>query len=332
VTAGRPRAVAWVAWGILFGSGSCALAGPAPLPSELAQLASRSLLIDIAAAGSRLVAAGDRGHVLLSDDQGRTWVQAADVPVDSLLTGVCFSDASHGIAVGHDEVILTTQDGGQSWKRTHYAPEAQQPLLDVWCGQAGHAIAVGAYGVYLTSADAGATWIESKLQAQAARKPSGRVDTSGGYHLNAIVAASPSQFFIAAEAGHLYRSDDGGSSWIELPSPYEGSFFGILPLGGDTVLAYGLRGNLFRSEDAGITWQRVQTGTVAMLDGGAMLGRSVVVIGLSGVVLVSRDAGKSFTLIQQSDRKGLSAAVVSGGESLVTVGEAGVKIIRAQSP
>ncbi len=27
-----------------------------------------------------------------------------------------------------------------------------------------------------------------------------------------------------------YRSDDGGATWIELPSPYGGSFFGVLPL------------------------------------------------------------------------------------------------------
>jgi len=32
-------------------------------------------------------------------------------------------------------------------------------------------------------------------------------------------------------------------------------------LGGDVVLAYGLRGNLFRSEDAGATWRKVETGT-----------------------------------------------------------------------
>ena len=35
-----------------------------------------SLLLDIAAAGNRLVAVGERGHILYSSDQGEHWVQA----------------------------------------------------------------------------------------------------------------------------------------------------------------------------------------------------------------------------------------------------------------
>lgn len=321
--------------------------------SELAPLASHSLLIAIATAGQRLVAVGDRGHILWSDDEGRTWTQAAGVPTRALLTGVCFSDASHGIAVGHDEVALTTSDAGQHWSRTHYAPQAQQPLLDVWCGPGGRAIAVGAYNTYLSSEDGGASWSERKFAAQPLRpaaksaatpatKPvgSGAKDADqaddvpgGGYHLNRIVGPSASRLYIAAEAGHLYRSDDGGSSWVELPSPYEGSFFGVLPLAGDALLAYGLRGNLFRSQDAGASWERIETGTVAMLDGGVSAGQErVAVVGLSGVVLVSQDAGKSFRLLQQADRKGLSAATVVGGKTLVTVGEAGVKSLTGLLP
>jgi photosystem II stability/assembly factor-like uncharacterized protein len=325
--------------------------------SEPARLASRSLLIDIAMAGERLVAVGDLGHVLLSDDKGRTWVQADSVPTRALLTGVCFADARRGIAVGHDEAILVTQDAGRTWKRTHYAPEAQQPLLGVWCGQAGRAIAVGAYSAYLTSEDGGASWTQHKLEVQSVQT-SGTGGTSvssgpaasggaqvsrgaasadgsgvGGYHLNRIVAASSSRFYIAAEAGHLYRSDDGGAAWIELPSPYEGSFFGVLPLEGDALLAFGLRGNLFRSEDAGRTWHRIQTGTGAMLDDAVKLKHGgVAIVGLSGVVLMSRDGGKSFALMQQDDRKGLSAVLAVDADTLVAAGEDGIKLIHVNSP
>jgi photosystem II stability/assembly factor-like uncharacterized protein len=301
------------------------------------------------------VAVGDRGHILLSDDKGRTWVQSDSVPTQALLTGVCFADARRGIAVGHDEVILTTGDAGRTWNRTHYSPEAQQPLLDVWCGQGGRAIAVGAYSAYFSSEDGGATWKERKFEAppvhtqpvpaaevkgtkgavgstsHAARAESAD-NIDGGFHLNRIVASSPSRLYIAAEAGHLYRSDDSGVDWVELPSPYEGSFFGVLPLAGDALLAYGLRGNLLRSEDAGLTWQRIRTGTVAMLDGGVTFGNdeghsAVAVVGLSGVVLVSYDGGKSFALLQQDDRKGLSGVLAVGADTLLTVGEGGAKLI-----
>jgi len=313
--------------------------------AEPARLAAQSLLIAIAAAGERLVAVGDRGIIVLSDDRAASWVQAAAVPTQALLTGVCFLDARHGVAVGHDEVILTTADGGRTWQRTHYAPEAQRPLLDVWCGAGNRVIAVGAYSTYLTSADGGATWHDvSFTPAPRPRAPTPRRAAAtapaadpgggaagaagGGYHLNRIVSGAGARLYIAAEAGHLYRSDDSGATWQELASPYEGSFFDVLPLSGGAVLALGLRGNLYRSEDAGASWQKIATGTVEMLDGGASFaGAGVAIVGLSGVVLISRDGGRTFTLVQQSDRSGLSAALSVGDERLAAVGEHGAQVI-----
>jgi photosystem II stability/assembly factor-like uncharacterized protein len=258
--------------------------------------------------------------------------------VQALLTGVCFFDARRGLAVGHDETILATADAGEHWQLAHHAPAAERPLLDVWCGANGAAIAVGAYSSYLTSADGGASWSERAFaptpapQAAGATHagPAGAADAAagGGYHLNRIVGSGAARLYIAAEAGHLYRSDDAGTHWRELASPYAGSFFDILPLGGETLLACGMRGNLFRSDDGGVSWSHLETGTVAMLDGAALLpGGTVAIVGLSGVVLVSRDGGASFGLEQQSDRSGLSAAVAVGPQSLAVVGEDGARVL-----
>jgi photosystem II stability/assembly factor-like uncharacterized protein len=316
------------------------------LQAEPARLAAQSLLIAIAAAGDRLVAVGDRGIIVLSDDKGASWLQAAAVPTQALLTGVCFLDARHGVAVGHDEVILTTADGGRTWQRTHYAPEAQRPLLDVWCGAGERVIAVGAYSTYLRSTDGGASWSEVRfLPAPRPRGPAPRrvgatpaaaaeqdavQSSGGGYHLNRIVSAARARLYIAGESGHLYRSDDSGATWQELASPYAGSFFDVLPLTGDAVLALGLRGSLYRSEDAGASWQKIATDTVEMLTGGTTFaGGGVAIVGLSGVVLISRDGGRSFTLAQQNDRSGLSAALSVGDEKLAAVGEHGAQVILA---
>ncbi len=101
----------------------------------------------------------------------------------------------------------------------------------------------------------------------------------------------------------------------------------MLPLDADVVLAFGLRGNFFRSEDAGASWQKIETGTVQLLDGATRFGAAgVAVVGLSGVVLVSRDGGHSFRLDQQGDYTGLSAVLGTGNDELVAVGE-GTKVI-----
>jgi photosystem II stability/assembly factor-like uncharacterized protein len=344
--AGRLRGVIAIAFAVASPAYGATSIDPGELPAETAPLAQNSLLLDIAQAGSRYVAVGERGHVLTSDNRGQIWTQAAGVPSQEMLTSVCFSDEKHGVAVGHDEIALVTSDAGNSWQRTHYAPDARQPLLDVICNGS-DVIAVGAYGVYLTSADRGATWAERKFEAQ---KPSTRTfsppkgassekgddkqasdnyaddEIGGDFHLNRIVGASGSRLYIAAEAGHLYRSDDAGKTWVELPSPYEGSFFGILPLDDESLLAYGLRGHLFRSDDGGRSWRKIEVGTDAMLNDAIRLPQnSVAIVGLSGTVLLSKDGGQTFTLYQQPDRKGLSAAIGVGLTELLTAGEAGVR-------
>ena len=341
----RPRK-AFFALGCALAAVACGASAQPPEPSaEHAPLAARSLLIAAAAAGPRLVAVGDRGIIVLSDDRGTTWAQAAEVPTQALLTGVCFLDETRGVAVGHDEVILITADAGRTWKRTHYAPDAQRPLLDVWCGGGRRAIAVGAYSAYFVSEDGGESWTARKFapapppERRAPRSPVGTrapaqgaaapgAEAAGGYHLNRIVSSSDSRLYIAAESGHLYRSEDGGASWAGVLSPSEGSFFGVLPLSEGALLAFGLRGNLYRSADAGSTWERIPTGTVALLDGAARFaGHGVAIVGLAGVVLTSDDGGRTFRLLQQANRAGLSAAVAVGDDELATVGEDGAKLI-----
>ena len=77
-----------------------------------------SLLLDVVNTGERLVAVGDRGHILYSNDQGQSW-QQAKVPTRQMLTSLFFVDAQHGWVVGHDAQILATSDGGLTWTKQY---------------------------------------------------------------------------------------------------------------------------------------------------------------------------------------------------------------------
>lgn len=336
------------------GGGAGAPDAAAPQSAVLAPLATHSLLLDVHAvtgADGVLVAAGERGHLLKSTDGGATW-QQQPTPTRATLTAVYFADPNHGWAVGHDEAILRTTDGGATWALVHFEPDRQQPLLDVWFANAQDGFAVGAFSVVYRTSDGGATWAPHEFAPQSRAKPAApspampaaasaaataddeAVDMGDDEgldqpHLNAIAGSSSGKLYIGAEAGHLYRSDDGGATWLELPSSYEGSYFGVLPLDGDSVLAFGLRGHLFRSDDAGATWRRLESGTEALLSGGTRLPDGTVVIaGMAGTVIVSRDGGETFTVHQEADRKGF-AAVAPGRGGIVLAGEAGVRALGA---
>ncbi|MBD3872186.1 MAG: hypothetical protein IFK91_04605 [Acidobacteria bacterium] len=286
----------------------------APENSIQAPLAARSLKLDTVAVDGALVAVGHRGHILISTDGGETW-QQAEVPTRATLTGVDFHDRNLGWVVGHDSVILRTKDGGATWERVHWAPEDEAPFFDVWFSDAENGIAIGAYGSYYTTSDGGTTW---------SFEPIGDTD----WHLHQIARSSDGRLYMAAEAGMAYRSDDGGATWTELLTPYQGSFFGVLPLEDGVVLLFGLRGHLFRSEDAGESWLEIETGTVAMLTDGIRLDDGMIVItGLGGIVLVSSDSGRTFEILEQSSRRGIQAAVQASDDSLLLVGEFGVRLL-----
>ena len=294
-------------------------AGPFPLPATgtgaaaiEAPLAVESLLLGGAAVGSRLVVVGERGHVLVSTDNGASWKQAR-VPTRALLTAVHMHDERTGFAVGHDATILRTGDGGDTWELVHRAPEEERPLLDVWFRDARAGFAVGAYGYFLATRDGGETWTSRQV-------------SEDDFHLNALAPAGPRRLFIAAEAGVVYRSDDGGDTWRKLPSPYGGSWFGALALDERRVLLAGLRGHLFRSGDAGESWTRVDTVTEATLTNVVRVGSDrVLVTGLDGVLLTVGGAGREASFEQLPSRQGISAALALDGGGVLLLGEFGVR-------
>lgn len=286
-------------------------AAPTLRPAVIAPLAVQSLILGAARAGDRLVAVGERGHILLSDDNGKVWRQTP-VPANVALTGVYFVGPKRGWAVGHDAVILHTEDGGESWKVQHADPELEQPLMDVLFSADGqHGIAVGAYGLYLETADGGATW-------------TGRHISEDDFHFNAVLAPTPETRLIVGEAGTVLFSPDAGATWAGLSSPYDGSFFDALALGPQSFLVYGLQGNILRTDDGGQNWTAIDSGTKAGLMGGTVLADgSVVLVGAQGSILTSRDGGRTFTGVKRADRVGLADAIQAPDGSLILLGEHG---------
>lgn len=301
------------------------------------QSVSRLLLVDAERYGNRVVAVGDRGYIVLSDDNGETW-RRAKAPAGPMLAAVHFADAKNGWAVGHDSMILATSDGGETWAKQFSAESEQRPLLDVLFLDANNGFAIGAYGAFYGTADGGKTWAPRQLVPPPPAPPRGKApvnargsvqDDKGGdedRHLNAMLKLADGKLLVVGEAGKMARSDDAGKSWTRVEAPYKGSFFGAVQAKDGSVIAFGLRGRIFRT-DAGLkSWKQVENGSVATLMGGSVLpDGSIVLAGNAGTVLVSRDNGATFTPFNTGTTKAFSKALLGGPNSVLALGEAGAR-------
>jgi photosystem II stability/assembly factor-like uncharacterized protein len=285
-------------------------------PAIASPLATRGLLNGLALAGQRVVAVGQRGHILYSDDAGANWLQA-EVPVSSDLVAVHFPTAQLGWAVGHDGVILHSSDGGKHWTRQRDGrPDAADvPVLDVWFEDGQKGYAVGAFGLLLRTSDGGKSW--ESMQAAS--------DNPKNMHLYSVRGIGP-DVFIAGEQGLVLKLDRASNRFTALALPYKGTLFGVTGTGG-AIVVHGLRGNVLRSTDGGANWQAVPTQIPVGLTASTVdaSGR-ILLASQAGHVLASSDGGASFAPLKL-ERPFPAAAVLSVASGRVIVaGSRGVQV------
>lgn len=316
----------------------------------------RQVLQAAAQAGQRLVAVGERGVVVLSDDSSKSWRQARQVPVGVTLTAVTFADDKLGWAVGHGGVVLHSRDGGETWvkqadgvslakaalqaaeqavSRQPDSAAAQRaladanalvadgpdkPLLDVHFQDARRGWVVGAYNLFFETEDGGQSW-----NSVGARLVNPKV-----LHLNAIRAQGQS-VFIVGEQGQMHRSLDGGQTFEVVTSPYKGSWFTVALAGDGSVIAAGLRGNVFRSPDFGKSWQVIEGAPpVSFLSAVPLPDGAVLLANQAGQLYVTR-AGSALTSLPAQPMPPLTGLLVLQDKSLLTLTLGGVFSLAAPS-
>ena len=274
----------------------------------------RIYLTDITRAGSRLITVGERGFTLVSDDEAMTW-KAVATPVNRTLTSIAFNDDKLGVAVGHGGTLVRTEDGGNSWTAVPMEDAFGESLLGVSALGDGKFAAYGAFGMYFDTLDGGQSWTKRTI-----------ISEEFEAHISEVVLDN-GVLWLAGEAGTLARCEEPCSAYVQVPSPYTGSFFGMVVAKDGALLIFGMRGSVYRSADAGATWQKVEIDTTASFNGGRVLsdGR-IMLVGNAGLVATSSDNGQTFTLEWSKAGKGFSSLEeIPGG--VVVVGEAGVAIL-----
>lgn len=317
-----------------------------PAQIQTAERSTTSTLLAISQAGKRLIAVGESGLSLWSDDHGKNW-QQAQVPVSVTLTSVSFASTNTGWAVGHSGTVLRTDDAGRTWTKILDGTQAaaliseaakepgadprfiadaerlikdgpDKPFLDIQFFDENHGLVVGAYGLILETSNGGKQW-RSKQQ---------HVDNPRGLHLYGILNTG-SDIWLAGEQGGLFVSRNGGESYQPVATPYEGTYFGIVAVG-PRLIVYGMRGNAYWSDDRGATWQKCKIpGNMNLTAAAHARDGSLLLIDDGGNVYVSKDNGKLFVRTPHMKLGPLNALLeVADGQFLF----AGTRGIHRASP
>ena len=143
--------------GLLAYAPSALASSPAKAVVAVPLKPNKVIMIDIARAGNRMVAVGERGVVFNSDDDGATWT-ALRTETTRTLTSVAFADAKIGVTVGHGGAIFRTEDGGTTWAAVIIDAIGTDSLLSVTATGGQVFAAVGSFGKFFVSSDGGRTW------------------------------------------------------------------------------------------------------------------------------------------------------------------------------
>ena len=293
-------------------------------------LASKSLLLGLASAGDRIVAVGERGHILYSDNAGDSWTQAK-VPTRQMLTAVHFVDERRGWSVGHDGLVLVSDDGGASWRiqRDGIAAQAQANLsareqahqkireLEAAVATAENE-SVSELTMRLEDAVMDLEDADLALQEAVFTSPLMDVwfqDTERGWATGAF--------------GTLLATEDGGRTWRDdskrLQNPDEFHLNAVTGDGDGRVFIAGEGGIMYRSKDSGLTWE-----SLPPFYAGSWFGllytpdpEVLLVFGLRGNLYRSTDFGDNWEVITNDSQATIAGGSAASSGKIALVGAVG---------
>lgn len=330
---------------ILVASSAHAFQDPSDVPAMQSALAARTPLIAVARAGERIMAVGNRGHIVYSDD-GRVWTQA-EVPVSNDLVALSFPTPRNGWAVGHDGVVLHSSDGGETWVKQldgrqadeiaerYYAASgapreyasfrekieqlrsfsASRAFLAVYFENETSGFVVGTFNRIFRTMDGGTTWAPWMH----------RTGNTHELHFYSIQGDGRT-IWMTGEQGMVWKLQQGADRFEAKPADYNGTLFGSVTVGSD-LYVYGMRGSIFRSADGGDSWRRLEVPTQAGITGGVGFDDGRVLFVTQGLsVLSSADKGQTFHAMRMADPMSYFAVCRVDANRIAVTGVDGVRL------
>lgn len=306
-----------------------ALADVIETPARETSLAPSQLLTDAATAGDRIVAVGERGHIIVSDDEGASWSQG-QVPVSVTLTGVDFPTANAGWVVGHSGVVLHSDDRGDTWSVQLTGIGAAELAIE---GKEARAEALEAQIAEAPEDEKGdLEWALDDLLFSLENLRSD-LDIGPVNPLLDVWFENDQHGFVVGAYGMILRTRDGGKTWQDwsgqLENPTGFHLNAITRITGGALVIVGEAGQIHVSVDNGETWELRTSPYEGSLFGVISTGQvnEILAFGLRGNILLSTDLGKSWKIVPNDAKATLNDGAVAEDGRITLVGNGGAVLV-----
>jgi photosystem II stability/assembly factor-like uncharacterized protein len=301
------------------------------LPAVHIQNPEKAVLLDIIQLRQRIVAVGEYGLIIFSDDQGKNWQQAS-VPVSVSLTSVFFVNDTSGWATGHQGVILHTRNGGKNWEKQLDGKQATQniittgsALLSRWRQQQENdELPEG------SDEDAFAMQIEDLEYLLEDKNKS--LQEGPSEPLFDIWFADKNTGYAVGAYGFIFKTDDGGQNWT-IDSSYFNNvdkfhFYQLTALNKQTLFLTGESGTIWRTNDGAEHWTKLSSPYDGSFFGGLKTADNhLLVYGLRGHAFISKSLGDTWHKLELPSSSTILGASSFGDASLALTGSDGTVIL-----
>lgn len=298
-------------------------------PAIKSNMAASSLLLDIAHADERLVAVGERGHILYSDNGGESWTQSS-VPVSTTLTGVHFPTAEEGWAVGHSGVILHSSDAGETWEHQFDGRDGVPQVIDHYEKR----IDEMTERIANTEDEDRVADLEWDLEDLQFTREDLKADLEefGPWHpLLDVWFQNEDYGFAVGAYGHIYRTRNGGETWNtrvgSIDNPNRLHLNGITRVAGGDLYIAGESGFVYRSTSNGESWEQLNPGYRGSFFSVVGTGEQdeVLAFGLKGNIYRSK-GGQEWESVNSETSRTLNSGDVNKQGEVVLVGNDGAVV------
>ena len=299
-----------------------------PTDADLSRLAAD-------ARGKVLIAVGERGVILRSEDSGRQWSSpSAPGAASDLRTVIHHPPSGAWIAAGTHGTLLRSLDSGRTW--TALKHELKLTFEALFLEPDSGALLIGGEGgIVGRSTDAGVSWqleripmeepvtpitgfhaLPGQLLATSAlgrfltsadRGATWELHSMGGnaYFTDAVFDPEHQVALMTSHIGDVFRRAAGDDSWerVELTFAGQKKFLSAIRYDARTqsLLVVGHHGSAASSTDGGRTWRPAHTGFATSMESLAQLGDGRYAgFGEGGFICASKDSGNHWRVIAPS--------------------------------